>query len=91
MKLRILVVIAAVLLASCAEKPVETFTTTNQKVDAELLFSVKGADVYRFKDNGEFHYFVLYRSGAFATTNHHRMAGKAYVVVPEEIPTVVTK
>lgn len=57
-----IIAILVLLLASCVAKPIET-TTTENNVKVELLFTVKGCEVYRFKDGAHYIYFVINPSG----------------------------
>lgn len=45
-------------IVSCGQKPVATATTNNPAVPVSLLFEHDGIKVYRFEDNGRFHYYT---------------------------------
>ncbi len=51
-------IIISLLLGGCAKKAEKVESTTNPEVPVETLFTKDGCTVYRFKDNGDKHYFV---------------------------------
>lgn len=63
------IIILAFLLVGCAVPSLKTEQSTNSEVNVELLFEYDSIKVYRFKDNGMFHYFTkdmtikTYKSG----------------------------
>ena len=56
-------------LTACAVPSIKTEQSSNSNIDVELLFEYDSIKVYRFKDNGMFHYFTkdmtikTYKSG----------------------------
>lgn len=46
------------LLVSCAKDPVSKSTTNNSEFEVANLFEHEGCKVYRFSDNGDYHYFT---------------------------------
>jgi hypothetical protein len=47
-----------ILLSSCAKDPVSTSQTDNSNVPVALLFTNKECSVYRFYDDGHYHYYT---------------------------------
>ena len=46
-------------MAACAADPVSTAKTNNNAVQVSLLFENDGCKVFRFMDDGEYHYYVV--------------------------------
>jgi len=71
-------------LAGCAADPISTHKTDNQNVSVDLLFEHDGCTVYRFYDDGRYHYYAKCPNASASTTTQQQ-SGKT--TVPEEIPT----
>lgn len=74
----------AVLLTGCTAKPVATHITNNPEVPVSLLFEHDGCKMYRFEDNGYYHYYAKCEN-ATSTTSTDQSAGKT--TYPEETST----
>lgn len=53
-----LVFIGCFLVESCAQPPIHRSKTNNPNLDCSLLFEHDGINVYRFYDDGRFHWFT---------------------------------
>lgn len=84
----------ALALAGCGKPPQATVPTGNPNIAVDVLFEHDGCRVNRFRDSGEYIYFVTCPSGreAQATWNETRSCGKHCVrtepraVKTEEVP-----
>lgn len=54
----IFTLLAVVLVAGCAKDPVAISSSTNPEVPIANLFTHEGCTVYRFVDDGWYHYFA---------------------------------
>lgn len=64
----------------------ETVTTDNPDYRAERLFTENGCNIYRFTDNGKYHYFVDCRGKIISYYDEH--VGKTVVRRRDDIDTV---
>lgn len=88
MKILIAMVLVVLLVACGRAEPVATDDTTNPKVTVDLLFEHDGCKVYRFKDSGNYRYFVNCPDRTTMMSGHNVVCGKNCVRhVTEEIPT----
>lgn len=60
-------IIAAVLLVGC-EAETQTRHTTVNGVQVGFLFEYQGCRVYRFSDEGRYHYYTNCKGGSLTTT-----------------------
>lgn len=64
----------AIILSGCASPSISTQPSTNSEIKVELLFEYDSIKMYRFRDNGMFHYFTkdmtiqTYKSGKSTKT-----------------------
>lgn len=72
------------LLVSCAKDPVSNSKTNNSKFEVSTLFEHDGCKVYRFDDNGNYHYFTNCTS---VEKNYYRQCGKSRCHKTETIET----
>lgn len=77
------VVLLALLALACEATPVSTNRTSNPGLLVELLFEHDGCRVYRFRDNGNLHYYA--HCGSQVTAWGYHKSGKS--TVREEIST----
>jgi len=75
----------SLLLLSCAQTPVREAVSNNPNVPVAMLFEHEGCTVYRFFDNGRYHYFARCGDGGTSTSSQ-RSCGKN-CVRDEEIRT----
>lgn len=76
-KLRTLALsLSVLLLSACSGKAENTVQSTNGKFQVEHLFDADGCTVYRFLDEGRFHYFSKCQ-GAISQTNRQESCGKS--------------
>jgi len=47
-----------ILLCGCAREPIRTEKTNNDKFEVSFLFEYEGIRVYRFYDDGRYHWFT---------------------------------
>lgn len=73
----------ALALCSCTNTPVATEQTSNTNMTADKLFTINGCTVYRFTDNGSYHYFTDCRG----STSSRIFCGKG-CYRPDEIQTI---
>jgi hypothetical protein len=69
------VVIAALFIAGCGQKPMASATTGNPELPASKMFTYDGCTVYRFSDYGQPHYFAKC-DGKAASTQWSESCGK---------------
>lgn len=55
----ILILGLAIGLTSCLKEPISSNQTNNSEFKIDLLFEKDGHKIYRFYDNGTYHYFVI--------------------------------
>lgn len=82
--------IGGAVLASCTDTPpvapLEQTSTNNPTAHVELLFSIHDCEVYRFEDDGHYHYVTLCKGGMTSTDYDYRV-GKSTRHFNEEIGT----
>ena len=71
----LVITIALVGLAGCANEPIEQSQTNNPAIRISLLFEHDGCRVYRFADAGHSRYFVKCASGS-GTVSWNEYCGK---------------
>lgn len=74
-----------IIICGCAKQPKETRQTDNPEVPVELLFEHDGYKIYRFYDDGRYHYYVT----PIGSTITDQSAGKT--TYPENVVTDSTK
>lgn len=61
------IIVTAIALAGCGERPVERTSTNNAAIKVDTLFTKDGCTVYRFEDAGRYRYFVRCDTGQSRT------------------------
>lgn len=75
------------LLVGCELAPISTEKTNNPAALVDFLFEHEGCRVFRFEDNGRYHYFTSCPGSAIST--RRQQMGKQTVIRDEEVPTGV--
>jgi len=76
MRNRMFTLVAVAALAACAKEPVSKTETNNPSVETALLVTIEGCNVYRFSDNGHYHYTTICPSGRVGRVSSVQSNGK---------------
>lgn len=68
MKKIILAITAVLTMSSCEKSAIETKNTNNPDFKVEHLFTVDSCKIYRFSDNGNYHYIGISNKQMFTIT-----------------------
>lgn len=83
------------MLTACFEaKPVSTSSTNNPEVNLALLFEHDGCKIFRFEDDGRYHYYTVCREAkdTNTTSSWNEPCGKnCTYTLHEEIDTTKSK
>jgi hypothetical protein len=79
------VILLSLFLTGCAADAVSTSRSTNPAVPVSLLFEHEGCKVYRFADNGNYHYYANCKGSSVTTLTDTQTEGKA--TVPNQMTT----
>lgn len=71
--------VAGIFVSGCAKEPESTSRSTNPEIDVARLFSYDGCIVYRFIDNGRFHYFTRCGSEVETMATWTQVCGKGCI------------
>lgn len=55
---KILIALTILFITSCAQDPISIHRSNNINIKIELLFEYENIKMYRFYDNGQYHYFT---------------------------------
>lgn len=84
--MRLALALLALALFGCANEPVSESQTNNKSMTVAHLFDHEGCAVYRFYDDGHFHYYAVC-SDKRTSMIQQQPAGK--MTYPEEMTTVI--
>ena len=62
--MKYIILILIILLTGCNKTPISTLETPNPNVKVDILTTVDGCTIYRFRDGGNDNYFVKCTSGS---------------------------
>ena len=76
--------VVALLLTGCAKDPISTSATDNAQFKLEALFTHDGCTIYRFMDNGYYHYWTNCK-GTIDSRVHTGKTSRPDNVVTDEV------
>ena len=73
----ILLLLVILLFSACTKKPISVSNTDNIDINVGELFTHEGCTVYRFSDNGDYHYYAHCVNGSSETiVRRHEPCGR---------------
>jgi hypothetical protein len=74
-----IIIFLMLILSSCAQEGISKRGTNNSNFDVAYLFEIDGIKVYRFYDEGRYHWFTS-KSECISTVSKTRICGKNVIV-----------
>jgi hypothetical protein len=78
--------VIALLFAGCAKRGEYVPVKSNDNFEVAFIFEVDGVKVYRFRDNGHFHYFAVKNTAV--TLESTRLSGNGKTIYTQYAGTI---